>query len=79
MKFSAKRIAKTIARNAYERFNETNYVYSAFTSDKLVGMHELLADNGIEISYSMAYGAITVTLREGDGMRKYEFTIEELQ
>jgi hypothetical protein len=79
MKLSRKRIAKTIARNAYERLNETNYVYSAFTNDKLIGMYELLSDNGIEMAYSMLYDIVTVTLNENGKIHKYEFTIEELQ
>lgn len=79
MKLSRKKLAKTIARNVYERNAETNYVYSAFISDKLVGMHELLMGNGIEMTYDEKYDIISVTFREGDKVCKYEFTIEEVQ
>ena len=79
MKLSRKKLAKTIARNVYERNAEANYIYSAFTSDKLIGMFELLYDNGVEMSYKMEYDIITVTFRECDKIRKYEFTIEEVQ
>mgnify|MGYP000928361871 CR=1 FL=1 len=79
MKLSRKQCAKTIARNVYERHNEEHYIYSAFITDKLVGMYELLSDNGIEMAYSMLYDIITVTFRECDKIHKYEFTIEEVR
>lgn len=79
MKLSRKQIAKTIARNVYERDNEKKrYIYAAFISDKLVGMYELLIDNGIVMTYSMINDIITVTFREGDKTDMYEFTVEEV-
>lgn len=79
MKLSRRQCAKTIARNVYLRNDLENYVYACLVSDKLVGMYELLIDNGIEMSYKMECDIITVTFRECDKIRKYEFTIEEVK